>query len=97
VAPWETAVQLAQQQTSLQLHPHHLSDVYLGPKHNQLNLIFTAETAQSPPQENRTIAWFAPHSESDSQHPQHQQMAINGTTKIQPTQFHRLSVDTNRS
>jgi ADP-ribose pyrophosphatase YjhB (NUDIX family) len=90
MAPWETAVHHAQQQIGIQLCPHHLSDVFLGPKDNQLNLIFTAEAAQSAPQADQTTAWFTPNSEPNSLHPLHHQIANNGATNNQPTRFHRL-------
>ncbi len=91
-APWQTAVHHAQKQTGLQLHPHHLSDVYLGPNDNQLTLIFSAKTAQSAPQATQTAAWFAPRSKPDTQHPLHHQIAGNGATNNQPTRFHRLDM-----
>jgi ADP-ribose pyrophosphatase YjhB (NUDIX family) len=90
MAPWETAVQLAQQQTGLQLQPNQLSDVYLGPKNNQLTLSFTTQSTPNAPKANHALAWLAPNSKSSAQHPQHSQIAANGTTKIQPTNFHRL-------
>lgn len=92
VAPWQTAVQLAQQQTGSQLRPHHLSDVYLGPKGNQLTLIFTANPVGDLPQASgASLAWFSPDNDTVSLNPQHQQMASNGTPQIQPTRFHSLA------
>lgn len=91
IAPWETAVQLAQQQTGLHLHPQELTDVYLGPKDNQLSLIFTAQPSNNSPQDNASIAWFAPDSESASPPAPHRQIVANITTNNQPTQFHMLN------
>ncbi len=91
VAPWQTAVQLAQQQIGSQLNPYHLSDVYLGPKSNQLTLIFTANPVGTLPQASASLAWFAPDNDTASLHPQHQKMASNGTIQIQPTRFHSLA------
>lgn len=91
MAPWQTAVQLAQQQTGLYLCPHQLSDVYLGPKSNQLTLIFTTAATQKNQPANHTVAWFAPNNEANAHHPQHSQMVANDTTSTRPTQFHRLS------
>lgn len=89
-APWETAVQLAWQQTGIHLRPRELTDVYLGPGKTRLNLVFTAEAVNNPPQNNTALAWFSPNGKPAHQHPQHYQMAANGTTKKQPTQFHML-------
>ncbi len=89
-APWETAVQLARQQTGLLLHPRKLSDVYLGPNGNQLHLIFTAEAATKSAPIGSGFTWFPPGSEPAAHHPLHYKMAASSTTIKQPTQFHRL-------
>ena len=88
MAPWETAVQLAQQQTGLHLQPHALSSVYLGPKETQLTLVFSAKPAENPPTNNAAHAWFSPNAEASQFQPAHQQMVINTPTQEQPTQFH---------
>ncbi len=90
-APWETAVQLAQQQTGLRLQPHQLTDVYLGPQINQLSLIFTAESARAQGTARATTAWFTAKNAPLHQHPQHYEMAANSTLQNYPTRFHRLT------
>lgn len=87
--PWDTAVQLAQQQTSHILQPQQLSDVYLGPQGNQLSLVFIANARQMVA--NATTGWFAPGQEPGDSQPHHRQMAANATTVNQPTQFHTLT------
>lgn len=92
-APWETAVNQAHQQTNLPLKPHHLSDVFLGPSNNRLNLLFTAQTAQTATPNSAHLAWFHPGSEPDTCHPKHRQLATGATRTLQPTQFHTLPPD----
>lgn len=86
-APWETAVQLAQQQTGAQLVPHQLSEVYLGPNHNRLNLVFMARTATPLPAMSPHLAWFAPGEEPPNSQPQHRQMVATASLANQPTRF----------
>ncbi|MEZ4594282.1 MAG: NUDIX domain-containing protein [Chloroflexota bacterium] len=89
-APWETAVQLAHQQTNLHLQPKTVSDVFLGPEETRLNLIFPAKAAHLPPTTPPNLAWFAPGSEPTNCQPQQQQMTAQATRTPQPTQFHTL-------
>lgn len=90
-APWQTAVQLAQQQTGLALQPRSLSDVYLGPQENQLHLIFIAEKApQQPLVEQTTVGWFKPENSPATSEPHHQRMLTNSRQNNQPTRFHSL-------
>ena len=88
-SPWDTAVQLAQQQTGHTLQPQQLSDVYLGPEGNQLSLVFMANAQQSVA--NAAIGWFAPGQEPAESHPNHRQMAATATLTSQPTQFHTFA------
>lgn len=87
-APWETAVQLAQQQTGLKLQPRQLCDVILGPKDNQLSLVFLADSLTHPVQNRPSLGWFPPGNEPTSSLPQHSQMVAKGTMANQPTRFH---------
>lgn len=89
-APWETAVQQAQQQTNLRLHPQQLCDVYLGPGDTQLSLVFLAQLAQSPASNAPNIAWLAPGGETAGCHPHHEQLAANSASSNPLTQFHTL-------
>jgi ADP-ribose pyrophosphatase YjhB (NUDIX family) len=95
MAPWETAVQQAQQQTGLQLKPQQLCDVYLGPQETQLNLVFLAQADQSSASNRPNLAWFLPGSEPTDCAPHQQQMAANASLTPQPTQFHTLTSPTN--
>lgn len=88
-APWETAVQLAQQQTGVNLHPHQLSDVYLGPEQTRLSLVFTATTDHSPTA-TPNLRWLPPGEEPAECNPQHSLIINSVATTPQPTQFHKL-------
>jgi ADP-ribose pyrophosphatase YjhB (NUDIX family) len=90
IAPWATAVQLAQQQTGQTLHPRQLSDVFLGPKDNQLSLVFTADSAVQPGQSHLSLDWFAPNSAPPHSLSLHEQIATKATIDNQPTRFHTV-------
>jgi ADP-ribose pyrophosphatase YjhB (NUDIX family) len=90
VAPWETAVQQAQQQTGCLLQPEHLCDVYLGPQPTQLSLVFLATATQSVPANRPNLAWFAPGSTPPNSQPHQRQMVASASRASQPTQFHTL-------
>jgi ADP-ribose pyrophosphatase YjhB (NUDIX family) len=87
-APWDTAVQMARQQTGSTLKPEQLCDVYIGPHGNQLSLVFIASGAAGP--SSATTGWFAPGQESANCQPHHRQMTARATLTEQPTQFHTL-------
>lgn len=88
-APWETAVQLAHQQTNLHLTPHYLTDVYLGPEKTNLTLLFFTEDA--PMATNGPLLnWFLPGNEPESCQPAQVQMVAKVSQTPQPTQFHTL-------
>lgn len=89
-APWETAVQLAQQQTNLPLQPENLTDVYLGLEATRLNLVFSAKVNQLPPTTAPNLAWFSPGSEPADCQPQLRQITAQATRTPQATQFHTL-------
>ena len=90
-APWETAVQLAKQQTGQHFKLDRLSDVYLRPDSSQLTLVFTAECANLSPASSPTIAWFAPGSEPAACSPEQRQIAANAESVNQAVQFHFFS------
>ncbi|MBK8905504.1 MAG: NUDIX domain-containing protein [Anaerolineaceae bacterium] len=92
-APWETAVQLAHQQTGHTLQPQQLSDVYIGPQGNQLSLVFLASDTNQGPSGATNLSWFTPGQEPTNCHPHHCQMATNATLTNQPTLFHTLTRD----
>jgi ADP-ribose pyrophosphatase YjhB (NUDIX family) len=89
--PWETAVQLAKQQTGHTLQLGRLSNVYSHPNKNQLILVFTAECSGSMPESSATIGWFAPGREPVACRPEQCQIvanvADNGGQVNQATQF----------
>lgn len=90
-APWNTAVQLARQQTGHTLQPQQLSDVYVGPQGNQLSLVFLASGANPGQSGQANLGWFVPGQEPADCDPQHRQMAAKATAVNQPTQFHPLT------
>ncbi len=86
-APWETAVQLAKQQTGHNLQPDSLSDVYLRPSSSQLTLVFIAECASPLPEPSATIGWFVSGSEPVTCQPEQCQIVANAGQVNQATQF----------
>ncbi len=85
--PWETAVQLAQQQTGHKLLLGRLSDVYLQANDSQLTLIFMAECDTPLPEPSAAIAWFASGSEPTSCPPEQCQIIANVRQTNQAVQF----------
>ncbi|WP_420631037.1 NUDIX domain-containing protein [Candidatus Leptofilum sp.] len=97
MAPWETAVQFAQQQTGLHLRPQQLCDVFLGPDTTRLTLVFlaapalsAAEVAAHSPPSSSNLCWIAPGNKPSNCAPYQQQMTNLATVVSQPTQFHKL-------
>ena len=91
-APWETAVQQAQQQIGHILSPHHLSDVIVGPKRTQLSLVFRTDPNASIHQA-ANANWYAPGSEPANSQRHHQKMVALGSKSRQSntTQFHLVA------
>ena len=90
MAPWETAVHLAQQQTQMQLSSLHLTDVYLTPDASHLTLAFEANAPQNLPQNSTNLSWFSPGEEPEACAPIHLPLVANLHQTEQPTQFHTL-------
>lgn len=89
VAPWDTAVSLTQQQTTLTPHLKDLRGVYVTEGSSQITLVFTA-VADSPPTHSAQTQWLPPTETPSTHQAAHHQFILDALSSDNLTSFKHI-------